>query len=205
MFGRKEKKLGGRLADLAIEMAGHQEVLKAMGTWQFNQIEVNRFVFALSIANISLNTFYVNLSYDFDGAKAKKILDPMLDAYSKELASSPERIKIGDFIVDQDELRWLKSNYEVAPETETNYFTLLDMVYPHRSTEYWDKLHVGFKKYSEAGSDIGPLLPLAQSLSNHFHGKREVIANYRPDIFELNMILSNIFKTIVDFVGNAKL
>lgn len=165
-FGRfndsKYRLIGEYLASYAFSMCTHDQIDALQSDCQFSDSEKNRFKFDFFIANLVVATHTVNFVFLQDQDKAKKIIDPMfsmIDSYLKKIV--PGNIRIGDFITNDDEWRFLRDNHQVSnPDMITNCDTLFDLIGEYRMQRYLEALIEGFKRFLDK-QDIAGLGPMS--------------------------------------------
>jgi len=146
---------------------------------QFNKLEAFRFKLDLSLLNIFLAMYAVNLYVDNEN-EAKEIIDPMrkyfLDMFEADYSKvktkeqfEQQNIILGDFIQRESERRLIKAEIESIihknvdiDNMKMNHRSLLDMLYPYRVA--------GYKQAIETQGNLGPMFSIAQEFSRHFTG-----------------------------------
>src|SRR3972149_4292341 len=96
----------------------------------------------ISILNLASIFWWLNLSNStgsIDNNRVKKIIDNVLDAFMDEFINDNTTIRIGDYIVDNEEIMLLSREWggaDTTMETKTNIRTLVPSIYNIRIGQY---------------------------------------------------------------------
>jgi len=149
---------------------------------QFSELEAFRFKLDLSLLNIFLAMYAVNIFVDNEN-EAKEIIDPMrkyfLDLFETDYSKvktkeqfEQQHIILGDFIKRESERRLIKVEIESIihknvdmDNLKMNHRSLLDMLYPYRVA--------GYKQAIETQGNMGPMFSIAREFSRHFTGNED--------------------------------
>ncbi len=162
----KYRNLGESLASLSFTMCDHDQIQELLKECNFSPTESIRFKIDLFIVNSVVAAHAVNFNVFFNTEKAKKIIDPMtsimLDSYSEKIA--PGSIRIGDFIVNNDEWEFLRKNYQIDnPNVKTDCRSLLYMIYNYRVPKLYKAMSEGFNRFmSNPAGLMGPVSSLVR-------------------------------------------
>lgn len=206
MFFNKDKKIGRDLASFAIMFPEKQmqQIKEIIQDIQFSEVESRRLRFCLSILNLASIFWWVNLSKStgsIDNNRVKKIIDNVLDAFMIEFINDNTTIRIGDYIVDNEEIMLLSREWggaDTTMETKTNIGTLVPSIYNIRIGQYDAALTERLKFLS--GKKQGSFDPVVKLFVKHFVGK------YSPDcvqlVIELSCVLIPMDGAISTIVGD---
>ena len=104
--------------------------------------------------------------------KAEKIIEPMYDklnSYIERLI--PGSIRIGDFVVKDDEWQYLWKNHQINNlDVKTTCTGLLDFIHEYRKHYYFGAVFDGFKRYMSRENPfmLGPYSPLVRLFVQNF-------------------------------------
>lgn len=193
----KDKKIARDFALYAIMLPEKQiqqinEILQEQDI-QFSEIELDRLRLCLSILNLSSIFWHVN-SYEgmgkIDINRVKKIINNTLDAFMNNFTNNRTTIRIGDYIVDNDEIILLDrelsgfSGFNITRETATTISTLVPAIYNIRIDQYNVAFNERHKRFFEERQ--GSLDPVVKIFTKHFIGENS--QNY----VQLVLILSSV-------------
>lgn len=195
----KYSRIGKDIASFAFSMCNHDDINKLLKDCQFSSVETTRFRFDFFIVNLVIATHAINVAVYNDKEKAEKIIEPMydlLEGYLERIV--PDDIRIGDFIVKDDEWQYLRKNHQVDnPDMRTNCNTLLSLMYNYRNRRYFGAMTDGFGRFM-AGQPgmMGPFSPLVRLFVQNFPSSEE---NTNHLIVTLCMILASTHNIIMEY------
>lgn len=136
-------------------------------------IPEDRLRFGLSIANQVLTIWLINDCIPLPH-RAKQVIDLVHRAFFE--AQVNKEIQIGDFIVTDAELSEIAREIErvdsehvsTVQAIRTNWWSLMDMIYPSRQKTYYEALQSAFS--SELSDGFGATTAVAFELASHLTG-----------------------------------
>ena len=206
MFFNKDKKIGRDLASFAIMFPEKQmqQIKEIIQDIQFSEVESLRLRFCLSILNLASIFWWLNLSKStgsIDNNRVKKIIDNVLDAFMDEFINDNTTIRIGDYIVDNEEIMLLSREWggaDTTMETKTNIRTLVPSIYNIRIGQYDAALTERLKLLS--GKKQGSLDPVVKLFVKQFMGKTSL--EHLDLVLLLSCVLIPLDKAISTIVGD---
>jgi len=209
-FGRlsdsKYSNLGEKLASFYFLMCDHDRIQKLLKECNFSLTESIRFKFDIFFANFAVTYHAVTLVFLPDIYKINKIFETMLSMeYSYIQKLVPGNIRIGDFIVNNDEWEFLKKNEpKINPDTRTNSLGLLHMIDSYRAPKLLKAMREGYDKFmsqlssqpEEAAKSLGPASLLAKEFVKNFQGSEE---NTNHLIVSLSLFWSSYELSIIEY------
>ena len=201
MIFDKYGKLAKDLSQYSLAAASDRTVLDFMARVGVTN-DAERFTFNVLFANTIICIFGVNLALKFNEKDGKKVLDPFLEGLMKNLDHS-KRITIGDYILHKKELDSLKRYYDVTGSTQTNMFSLFDMIYPIRGDEYYKDISLGFQKIMKNSTgSLGPMFPLAKTVIRYHTGDDDS-EKYSSLIVALAVLFYGFFSDVTKHCGET--
>jgi hypothetical protein len=192
--------VGDLLAMFVIGLCGDPDLGRVFLQMHFTPTEAYRFRFCLLFHNIASAVWCANtISNLHDTGKTlfPKMLDEMLDHVIASLRKDETKIKIGDFIIDRDELEFLSKQYEISNITRTTYYTLFLYLYERQANRVEEYLKA-FTEQVEIGQRARDNKkhfshdPVAEVFVRHFKG-----VGWSSDL-KLLLVVSNI---LISFHG----
>jgi hypothetical protein len=197
---RKYGKIGEDIALFAFSRYNDEDIRRLLEYCQFSAVETIRFKFDFFIVNLVVATHAINVAVSYDKEKAEKIIEPMydqLDGYIEKLI--PGSVRIGDFIVKDDEWQYLRKNHRVNnPDMKTTSTGLLDHIHEYRKQCYFDAVFDGFGRYMSKEKPfmfLGPYSPLVRLFVQNFPSNEK---NTNHLIVELCTILTLTDRVIME-------
>lgn len=202
----KYRNLGESLASLSFTMCDHDQIQELLKECNFSLTESIRFKFDIFLANFAVTTHAVQLIFLPNIYKVTKILETMMSMeYSYIQKLVPGNIRIGDFIVNNDEWKFLKKNEpKINPDTRTNSLGLLHIIDSYRTPKLLKAMEEGFDKFmsqllsqpEEAAKSLGPASLLAREFVKNFQGSEE---NTNHLIVGLSLFWSDYEMNILEY------
>lgn len=210
MFFNKDKKIGRDLASYAIMLPEKQiqqidEIMQDTKL-KFSAIEYRRLRLCLSILNLASIFWWVNFSEHMDmgiidNNRVKKIIDNMLDAFMNEFINDNTTVRIGDYVVDNEEIMLINREWSwtnTTMETKTNIGTLVPTIYNIRIGQYDAAITERLKLFS--GRKEGSLDPVVKLFVKHFVGKTS--SEHLELVLLLSCVLTPFDEVISTIVGD---
>lgn len=193
----KYQRIGEYLASYAVSMCTNDQINKLLSDCEFSDSEKLRFKFDFMIANLVVATHAVSLVVG-DIKKIEKIIEPMFTIhylYLKKMVT--EDICIGDFIVNDNEWKFLKQHHLIDnPDIRTDSKTFLNLIYAYRRNKYSDALAEGFNRFLEERNTLGPMSALVRLFALNFPSSKENTDNL---VVTLCMFLAATHSSIMEY------
>lgn len=145
LSGSKYRIIGEKIASLLINMSNHAVINKLLTECNFSPIEKIRFRFDFLLASFCVVANAIK-SVVQEADKADKIargIYTILDGYLNKII--PNKIRIGDFIANDDEWDYLTNNHNIDdPNMITDYRRLFQLIIIYRSERNEEAFHAGF-------------------------------------------------------------
>jgi hypothetical protein len=175
MLFNKYKKIGRELASCVnILTEKHISLIKEfVHEIQFSEVESRRLNICLSILNLTSLFWWLNHSKDIIGInQLENIIDNTLDSFMDKFIKDKTRIRVGDYIVNHEELSLLSREWSekdiVAEDSTTTIGTLVPAIYNIRGSQYnaafTERLKIAF------GGKQGSVDPVSKLFVRHFAG-----------------------------------
>jgi hypothetical protein len=195
-----DKMAGIKLAKIALSFCNDKIINEFLSQQTFSQEENDRFIFSLSILNISIAIWGANSNLiPHSSLRARTIINSAFDYYNDEVELKKQHICISDIIVDEKELDIFLNKYKFEPLTKTDYSTILSVVYQIRLVQYLDILRtITINLIKNEMDSFDWMSPLTKRFLVHFTGEEVDDQN-----ISLSLVLLSIYEPVAKYIAKC--
>ncbi len=175
-----------------------EEIALKIANKENRDVFSSRLRFGFSIANEVINIWLINMQI-VNTVSSKKLIDLLHKAYFDR--QDRKTITIGNYILESNEISEVRRYMEAAigealpciNDISTNWWSLMDMVYLSRQSEYYKALQSALESENNGNrEDFSPTGFLSIKLSGHLTGITTVPVKYNPEYLALYMLISEL-------------
>jgi hypothetical protein len=201
ILGNKEKSnpelLGNKLSSLVLSLGSVSDTKQFMKEMDFSSKDIERFNFCLIFFGIAHVIFWVNYSNNPD---TRQILDSMLDNIMNSLERDERNLRIGDYIVNNNEISLIDDGAD--KDTLTSYYVLVYSLYDRRVQQYHEGIiqqaELAYKAKAAKDSqkdNIFALDPMGKIFAPHYLGNEYM--NDSRFFMSISLFLANFSNRVI--------